>query len=70
MADMLAVVLNGAPRDLPGGSTVADAVGEVAAHTRGVAVAVNGEVVPRTSWGSTALIAGDQIEVLTAVQGG
>jgi sulfur carrier protein len=37
---------------------------------RGLAVAVNGEVVPRSSWTVTALDDGDAVEILTAVQGG
>ncbi|MEV6526437.1 sulfur carrier protein ThiS [Longispora urticae] len=37
---------------------------------RGVAVAVNGTVVPRSTWTSTALADGDVVELLTAVQGG
>lgn len=37
---------------------------------RGVAVAVDGEVVPRSEWPSTALSEGRQVEVLQAVQGG
>ena len=37
---------------------------------RGVAVAVNGEVVPRSTWEATALAEGDSVEVLTAAQGG
>ncbi|PZS16264.1 MAG: thiamine biosynthesis protein ThiS [Acidimicrobiales bacterium] len=36
----------------------------------GMAVAVNGEVVPRSRWPATELADGDQVEVLTAVQGG
>ena len=36
----------------------------------GVAAAVNGEVVPRRSWPGTQLRDGDQVEVVTAVQGG
>jgi sulfur carrier protein len=36
----------------------------------GVAAAVNGEVVRRGAWASTQLADGDQVEVLTAVQGG
>jgi sulfur carrier protein len=35
-----------------------------------VAAAVNGAVVPRAAWASTALAADDEVEVLTAVQGG
>ncbi|WP_127499766.1 sulfur carrier protein ThiS [Actinoplanes solisilvae] len=37
---------------------------------RGVAVAVNGEVVPRSTWAATPLTDGDAVEVLTAAQGG
>jgi sulfur carrier protein len=37
---------------------------------RGVAVAVNGEVVPRSTWAATPLAEGDAVEVLTAAQGG
>ena len=36
----------------------------------GVAVARNSEVVPRSQWHSTALAEGDEIELVTAVQGG
>jgi len=64
------VTLNGEPRDLPDGSTVAQAVAELTAAPSGVAAAVIGEVVPRGSWAVTALRDGDQVEVVTAVQGG
>ena len=49
------VNLNGEPRDLPDGSTVAQAVAELTAAPSGVAAAVNGEVVPRGSWAATPL---------------
>ena len=64
------VKLNGEPRELPGGSTLAQAVAELTAAPAGVAAAVNGDVVPRGSWSSTVLRDGDQVEVVTAVQGG
>jgi sulfur carrier protein len=66
------VVVNGAAGRLPEGATVADVVrdrtGERAG--RGVAVAVNGTVVPRTQWPATGLRDGDRVEVLAATQGG
>lgn len=37
---------------------------------RGVAVAVNGEVIARTSWDQVQLSEGERVEVLRAVQGG
>jgi sulfur carrier protein len=66
------VILNGEPRDLPKGATVADAVEAVGAPSdgRGVAAAVGGEVVPRGTWASHVLTADDRVEVLQAVQGG
>ncbi len=67
---MTAVTLNGEPRDLPEGATVETAVHELGAPDRGVAVAVDGEVVPRGDWASTPVRDGQQVEVLHAVQGG
>lgn len=63
-------MVNGEPRTLPGGATVADVVSELSGGGRGTAVARNGEVVPRSRWSSTALASGDAVEVLTAAQGG
>ncbi|MEU6206311.1 sulfur carrier protein ThiS [Micromonospora musae] len=64
------LTVNGTGRTMPGGVTVADLVREVAPQLRGVAVAVNGEVVPRTGWPATTLRDGDRVEVLSAAQGG
>jgi sulfur carrier protein len=65
------VVLNGDPCALPDGATVEVAVEAARVpSTRGVAVAVDGEVVPRAEWTSQELRAGQRIEVLQAVQGG
>ncbi|MEU8327954.1 sulfur carrier protein ThiS [Micromonospora sp. NPDC048839] len=64
------LTVNGTGRSVPGEMTVAGLVGVVAPQPRGVAVAVNGEVVPRAGWATTALRDGDHVEVLTAAQGG
>ncbi|WBB92763.1 sulfur carrier protein ThiS [Verrucosispora sp. WMMC514] len=64
------LTVNGAGRSLPDGLTVADLVRDVTGQQRGVAVAVNGEVVPRTGWPATVLCGGDRVEVLSAAQGG
>ena len=66
----LQVKLNGEPRALPAGSTIPRAVAELPTAAAGVAAAVNGDVVPRGSWDATLLRDGDQVEVVTAVQGG
>ena len=69
---MTAVVINGERHELPEDATVALAVHELGVpdEGRGVAVAVDGEVVPRGEWADTALRDGQEIEVLHAVQGG
>ena len=68
---MTVVTLNGEPRDLHGPVTVEAAVRATGAPDgRGVAVAVDGEVVPRGEWATTELREGQQVEVLHAVQGG
>ncbi|HEX6077817.1 MAG TPA: sulfur carrier protein ThiS [Micromonosporaceae bacterium] len=64
------VRLNGSDRALAEDATVADAVAVFTTAATGVAVAVNGEVVPRGAWSGTALRDGDRVEVLTAAQGG
>jgi sulfur carrier protein len=66
----MTVVMNGERRSMPDGATLADAVTQLTAATQGVAVAVNGAVVPRGQWPATMLAEADQVEVLTAVQGG
>jgi sulfur carrier protein len=43
---------------------------EIGADARGVAVALNGAVVPRQAWGDTRLKAGDDVEIVRARQGG
>jgi sulfur carrier protein len=64
------VWINGEQRELGGGARVPDALDELGAPATGVAVAVDGEVVPRAAWADTVLAEGARVEVLTAVQGG
>jgi sulfur carrier protein len=64
------VIINGVPRQFGEGATTAEAVRVLTETNSGVAVAVNGEVVTRAAWESTVLADGDEVEVLTAVQGG
>ncbi len=64
------VSVNGERRELPDGSTVANLVEELSAPARGVAVAIDGEVVPRAQWPETSLGDGARIEVVAAIQGG
>ena len=66
------VVVNGEPRQLPGGATVAGVIEmlDVAPGARGVAGAVDGEVIARSRWTATELREGSVVEVLAAIQGG
>ena len=67
---MTAATVNGEPADLAPGTTVADLVADRCASPRGVAVALNGEVVPRSTWEATAVATGDDVEIVTAAAGG
>ncbi|ONI78782.1 thiamine biosynthesis protein ThiS [Actinosynnema sp. ALI-1.44] len=62
--------VNGVERELAEGATVADVLRMLDVPRNGVAVAVNGEVVPRARHLATVIGDGADIEVLTAVQGG
>lgn len=76
------ITLNGALHVVPEGASITVLVSEVtgrplaasgqAADGRklGVAVAHNSQVVPRSQWFATALAEGDDVELVTAVQGG
>ena len=68
----MTVELNGEAVELAEGASVADAVERLGPEPgrRGIAVAVNGEVVPRSAWSMTELRPGQRIEVVGAVQGG
>jgi thiamine biosynthesis protein ThiS len=67
------LLVNGEARDVPDALTVAGLVAEEApglAEGRGVAVAVDAEVVPRSAWEERKLEDGQHVEVLAAMQGG
>jgi sulfur carrier protein len=66
------VTINGQPREVGAGATVASVVEllDVAQGARGVAVALDGEVVSRGRWADTQLREGSMVEVVAAIQGG
>jgi sulfur carrier protein len=66
------VIVNGQPAQLAPGQTLAGLLAALGHPPGGpgIAVAVNGEVVPRGAWSTTALDDNDRIEVLGASQGG
>ncbi|MEA2289948.1 MAG: sulfur carrier protein [Solirubrobacteraceae bacterium] len=65
------IYVNGELRD-GAGSTIAELLAElgVEAQARGVAVAVDGEVVPRGEWPERRINEGERVEALSAMQGG
>jgi sulfur carrier protein len=64
------VRVNGVDRDVPGGTTVAALLEVLGVPAAGVAVAMNGTVVPRAEHERTVVPEHATVEVLTAVQGG
>jgi len=66
------LMVNGEPRDC-GAATIDELVRielEENPTQRGVAVAVNGRVVPRSGWSEAALAPGDRVEIVRALPGG
>ncbi len=64
------LVVNGAPRDLDAPLVIETLLGQLKVDPRLVAVAVNGEVVPRRDFGTVTLAEGDRVEVVRMVGGG
>jgi len=64
------ILINGQHREFTAGSTLQDVVDERNALSAGIAIAVDGELVPRTAWAVTELSPGAAVEIVTAMQGG
>jgi len=64
------VFINGEPAELPEGATVATVIAKLDLPSRGIAVALDREVVPRGQWERAVLGDGSRLEVVRAVQGG
>jgi sulfur carrier protein len=64
------IVLNGEEREIDDGADLVRLLADAGMPDRGIAVAVDGEVVPRAAWAGYVPAEGARIEVLTAVQGG
>lgn len=66
----LSLVVNGEPRSVPRGCTVAGLVRSLGMESKRIAVAVNRDVIPRSHFPDHLLSSGDRIEILEAVGGG
>ncbi|MDQ2136588.1 sulfur carrier protein ThiS [Alcaligenaceae bacterium A4P071] len=64
------ITLNGESRPLAGPTTVAQLLEELGYTGKRVAVERNGDIVPKSQHGDTALAAGDKLEIVVAVGGG
>ena len=64
------VVVNGEPREVPPGATVASLLGALGLAGRPVAVELNLGIVPKSAHADTLLSEGDRIEIVTMVGGG
>ncbi|MBO0358019.1 sulfur carrier protein ThiS [Hymenobacter sp. BT186] len=63
--------VNNTPQEAPAARTIAEALAELSfTSPRGVAVAVNGTVVPRPEWPGYALQPHDRLTIIRATQGG
>lgn len=67
---MLTIRINGQQRSAPEDASLEDVLSEYGVAPSGVAVAVDGDVVPREQWSRTRVRDGMLVEVVTAVQGG
>lgn len=67
---MIEIRVNGEPRSISRGSTVTVLLETVGVLGQGIAIAINGEVVPRSMWQYHYIDEHDKIEILAIAQGG
>ena len=69
---MLVLSVNGQPLRVPAGTTIADVVTQLTEQVdpKGVAVAIDRCVIPRSEWATTEARAGSLVEVVSAAAGG
>lgn len=70
MSSFVEIRLNGEEHKVPGGSSLSDLLESLGLAGRKVAVELNRDIVPRTSYPTTHLSAGDVVEVVQFVGGG
>lgn len=71
MSTPAAITVNDEPRPLNGTATLSALAADLGvADRKGVAIAINGNVVPRATWPAHRLAAGDKVLVIRATQGG
>ncbi len=66
----MTIQLNGKNREVADGLTLGALILDETGSGRGSAAVLDGAVVPRSEWDDTVLVAGADVEIITAVQGG
>ena len=64
------IIVNGSPRDVPSGFTADELVDSLALRGKRIAMEVNQEIVPRSTYAQHVFKPGDRIEIVHAVGGG
>ena len=67
---MVAIELNGEPRELKDGDSVQDLIDALSLTGKALAVAVNREVVPRARWAERRFAGGEKVDIVRAIGGG
>ena len=67
---MIAITVNGKPRNIERELDLPDLLAQFDVNPKLVAVAINGDVVPKTQYTSARVRAGDTIEIVRMVGGG
>jgi len=70
MSDAIGVVINGEPKEVPAGLSVAELLAHLGMTAGRVAVERNLNIVPRTEWAATQVTADDRFEIVHLVGGG
>lgn len=64
------IEINGDPKDLQNPTSLEQLIQELLTDTKGMAVAINNQVIPKTEWAQTDLKDHDKVLLITATQGG
>lgn len=70
MSEVRSIVVNGEPREVVAGASVADLVENLGLALGRVAIERNLEILPRPAWGETRVEPGDRYEIVQFVGGG
>ena len=70
VSNTLQITVNGAPLALAKGAMVTDLIATLVLDPREVAIEHNQAIVPRSAYATTALTAGDRIEIVSFIGGG